>query len=142
MVELVDEADMNPAQSRPLRVIRRPGIAPTDAHPAGIRRIEQPGRLQQGRFSGAGRSDQRDRLARQTRSSPPGARGAPALRNYTASIGYSCGCSFDPLGGWLFLKSAYMPDQGGMDNNLSAVHTWKASGALDRADGAEGAAQG
>ena len=63
MVELVDEAERAAPQQGAVLVGQAAAIAPLDQHGAAIGPLEQPGDMQQRRFAGARRADQRDDLA-------------------------------------------------------------------------------
>ena len=67
MMELIDEAERAAAQQGALLVRQPAAVAPLDQHRAAIGPLQQPGDVQQRRFSGARRADQRDDLAGQQR---------------------------------------------------------------------------
>src|SRR3984885_5134494 len=63
-MELVDEAYLRAPQRRPLVVAHGRGRGAADPHFAGVRLFQESRQMQERRLSGAGRRDQRDRLAR------------------------------------------------------------------------------
>ncbi len=85
---------MNPTSARRASVRARspspPMARPVQRHAARIRRVQQPGDMQQRGFPGPRRGDQRHHLARPTRND--GARAAPSLRRLAAVVDL-----FDPV---------------------------------------------
>lgn len=63
MVELVDEADLDTADRGALLVGQAVAITPANLHLAAIRVFQKACEMQEGRFAGAGRCDERDDLA-------------------------------------------------------------------------------
>ncbi len=59
-MELVDEADLDAADRRPLGVGEAAGRPPADDDVAAVRTLEQAGDVEERRLAGAGRRDQRD----------------------------------------------------------------------------------
>ena len=63
VMELIDEADLRPAQRRAALLVHRRGRMAADMDLAGVLPFEQAGDVQQRRLAGARRRDQRHRLA-------------------------------------------------------------------------------
>ena len=63
MMELIDEADVAAPDAGAFGIAQRGAVAPVQQHRTAIGAVEQPGDLEQRRFAGARRGDQRHRLA-------------------------------------------------------------------------------